>query len=422
MSLFSKAVAEIIENVAGREAVERAAGRAGARAVERAAGEGAGSKVGEMIAAASPPPAIRARAGTPQANAQDILTEAGRKAKARDSYAEWRKRNPGAGQLLDMHRLAEVPPVPQQPMPRYVPPRGPSARMKDALSSRRVQRGIRDAVERGAEGGGLEWYNTEPLRERMAYAAPGDSSAYPRLMDIMAATSPRSAVPDNIRTASYYNYLLANDLPIPDKPAPGYGSIAQEDHLRHVRGVADLGGWDVFRNPKPASFSGDLQGNQINVAVDTHNMRLPGILSQDPRFLAGSTKGDKGAPALNPAKMYKDGEITINEALTRPAFWESKPRDNEYGYYENWQRERARKMGMSPAQYQASMWLGAGDITGLASPPEPFLHTFESRVRYTADRMGLSPDTVLEQVLAGKVPLLAEGGHVALNKLKAKYG
>lgn len=67
------------------------------------------------------------------------------------------------------------------------------------------------------------------------------------------------------------------------------------------------------------------------------------------------------------------------------------------------------------------MWLGAGDTTGLGSAPEPFLHTFEARVRYTADRMGLDPETVLEQVVAGKIPLLAEGGRVSAAELAKKY-
>jgi hypothetical protein len=78
-------------------------------------------------------------------------------------------------------------------------------------------------------------------------------------------------------------------------------------------------------------------------------------------------------------------------------------------------------MGMSPAQYQASMWLGGAEDTGLGSTPEPFLKTFEARVRYTADRLGLPPEVVLEQMLKGETPLLAKGGHVDKAKLAAKY-
>lgn len=417
MSILSRLAKEALEQAISRDVAEGGS-RAGARAAARTVAKDAGAAVGSKIGAA--PSVIRARSGTPQANAQDILAAAADKSSKTQSYAQWRKTNPGAGTLLDMHRLAEVPPVPQRQMPRVVPPRGPSARMVDALGRRDVRKTINDTVERGIAGGGLEWYNTEPLRER-TLAVTSDPNAYPRLMDLVAATSPRAKVPDNIRTASYYNYLLANDLPIPDKPAGGYGSVAQKLHRDNARGVAGLGGWDVFKNPKPASFSSDLQGNQINVTIDTHNMRLPAIASQDPRFLMGSMVGEKGAEPVNPAQMYKNGEITINEALTRPTYWVSKPQPNEYGYYENWQQKQAKRMGISPAQYQASMWLGGGDATGLGSAPEPFLHTFESRVRYTADRMGLDPETVLEQVVAGKIPLLAEGGRVSAAELVKKY-
>ena len=32
----------------------------------------------------------------------------------------------------------------------------------------------------------------------------------------------------------------------------------------------------------------------------------------------------------------------------------------------------AEKLGMTPAQLQEKLWVGAGDLTGLESPPEPF--------------------------------------------------
>lgn len=369
------------------------------------------------------PAVIKSRSGTPAANAADVLAEAGNKGK-RQSYADWRVKNPESGTIIDMSRLSEVPDVPQTQMARMVPPRGPSARIVEALGRPEVAKGINETVERGIEGGGLQWYNTEPLRERMA-GAVGDANvddSYARLMDLVAATSPRARVPDNVRTASYYNYLMSQGLPIPDKPAAGYGSVAQGLHTQNVRGIESAGGWDVFKNPKPASFSTNLQGNQQNVTIDTHNFRLPGILAQDPRFLATSIVPEKGAAPLRPQQWVKEGTLGMEEALQRPAYWEAKPNPNEYGYYENWQQEQAKKMGISPAQYQASMWLGGGEDTGLASAAEPFVGTFEARVRYTADRLGLDPDKVMEQVLAGKMPLLARGGSVEADGLSAKYG
>jgi hypothetical protein len=230
-----------------------------------------------------------------------------------------------------------------------------------------------------------------------------------------------------------------------------------------VRGLEQRGGWDIFKNPKPASFSSNLQGNQQVATIDTHNFRLPGILSGDPRFLETSIaelaktpesaletlrRQYPGLPEdvvqsavkIKPGKINKKGEmgedevsmtyrpqewvdkgyIPMEEALNDPALWASKPRDNEYGYYEQWQQDQAKKLGISPAQYQASMWLGGGETTGLGSAAEPFLGTFEARVRYTADRLGMDPETVLDMMLKGEMPLLAEGGPVDREKFAVK--
>ena len=232
-------------------------------------------------------------------------------------------------------------------------------------------------------------------------------------MEMVSASSPGMRIPDNIRTGSYYNYLVANGLLIPEKPAPGYGAKTQNLHVQNVRNLLENDGWNVFQNPKPASFSGNLQGNQHNVTVDTHNFRLPGILSRDPRMLATSVSTGKDMPILRPQEWHATGALSMDDAVKRPVMWDSEPRANEYGYYENWQRAQAKKLGITPAQYQASMWVGAGDDTGLGSPPEAFLRTFEARVKYTADRLGVSPDRVLRQVVAGKTPLLARGGRVS---------
>ena len=422
------AVARAFENVAPTAATKKAAISAAKAQVKPKA-----------------PAVIKARSGTSKANAQDVLAEAGSKGK-RESFTDYRRRA-APRELFDKSRLEQVPRVPQAQMPRIQPPRGPSPEMVRTLENPDVQRGVRAAVERGIEGGGLRWYNTEPTLERMRAMMPDDEATgrYARLMDLVAATSPRSKVPDNIRTASYYNYLAEQGLPIADKPAAGYGSIAQNLHRDNARRLDEIGGWDVFKNPKPASFSTNLQGNQRNVTIDTHNMRLPAILSRDPEMLevniseladsprlgletllrqypglpkrvakeAVQPKGAKGASVnYKPRDWVKAGYIPMEDAVADPGLWRTKPKPNEYGHYEAWQQQQAADLGISPAQYQASMWLGAGDTTGLGSPPEAFLDTLEARVNYTADRLGVDPEVILEQFLKGDIPLLKHGGRV----------
>jgi len=401
------------------------------------------------------PAILKTGSGKGRDLAADAFKVAGGKKKA---YADWVRENGRTGALFDYSGLGKVPDVPQTQMPRYSPKKGTSARMADLLSNPDVEQGVNATVERGLAGGGANWYNTDPLRERMLAIHGEDegTSRYARLMDLVSATSPRSKVPDNIRTATYYNYLSSNDLPFPDKPAPGYGSVAQNNHRSNALDVTERGGWDVFKNPKPASFSTNLQGNQNNVTIDTHNMRLPAILSRDPRFLATSVKaGTKGDPetamaallarypglpgeevsrsvanfkegaqdlaAYRPQEWVEKGYLSMDDAVKDPVLWDAMPRANEYGPYEAWQQEQAKRLGVSPAQYQAAMWLGGGEDTGLASEAEPWLASMEKRIGYTADLLGMSADEVMEAVLKGKMPLLAKGGRVDAAALAQKY-
>jgi hypothetical protein len=121
---------------------------------------------------------------------------------------------------------------------------------------------------------------------------------------------------------------------------------------------------------------------------------------------------DKPRVTFRPQQWVNEGSISMDQAVKDPGLWSSVPNENEYGAYEAWQRDQAEKMGLSTAQYQASMWTGGAAETGMASPPEPFLRTVESRVKYTAERMGLNPETVLDGFLKGSIPLLSLGAGV----------
>jgi len=459
---FTPAGAAFVGNEAALAVREGKRGEAAANVALAALPLPGAGKAAKKVAKSAAPAYLKTGSGTNRDLAADVFAATSGKEKGAPSFSDWRAANEAdLGTMFDYGSLGQVPNVPQFQIPRYQPRLGPSPRIIDALNDPLVVKGINETVDRGAELGGKEWYNTDPLFRRLvssvgATNAPGE---YARLMDIVAATSPRAKVQDNIRMASYYNYLLKNGLPVPDKPAPGYGSIAQKSHVRHARNIGQQGGWNVFENPKPASFSSNLQGNQQVSTIDTHNFRLPGIISRDPRFLATSIDelvkpglndratiisdlmaqypnmqgadldafasklgGEKPKVTYRPQDWLESGSISMDEAVDRPSFWASAPQDNEYGYYEAWQQDQAKKMGMSPAQYQASMWVGGGEDTGLGSVAEPFLKTFEARIKYTADRLGVSPDIVMEKMLKGEMPLMAQGGSVDTEELAAKYG
>jgi hypothetical protein len=290
--------------------------------------------------------------------------------------------------LFDYSRLREVPDVPQFDLERYVPPRGVPERT-EALGSRKNVNRVNKVVDDGAARGGLEWYNMEPLRQRFI-AELGEElgqQRFQRYIDYVAATSPKSTTPVNARNASYYYGLDVRGEPLPELikkgnnwspkerlPSP-YGHISQGLHIQNATNVRDHGGWPVLQNPKPASFAQNLAGNQRPVTVDTHNARLWGML----------------------------------DTLGRPV---EKPGKTEYGFIESLQQREAARKGMSPAQYQASAWIGGGDQTGLGSPPDPMLRIFESRVNQTAKKLGISPEDALGRMIRGEISLKKRGGSV----------
>lgn len=97
----------------------------------------------------------------------------------------------------------------------------------------------------------------------------------------------------------------------------------------------------------------------------------------------------------------------MEQALSRPQYWEPVPSAREYGQIERWIQREAKEMGITPAQFQASMWLGGAEKTGLKSPLEPFMKTFEARVKYTAMRLNKTPQEVLDLFVSGEIPLLS---------------
>jgi hypothetical protein len=280
--------------------------------------------------------------------------------------------------LFDYSRLAEVPDRPQFDLPRVVPPEGvPEA--TQALASPKNLARVNEAVRRGEAMGGREWYNTEPLREQFVneLGEAQGNQAFRQYMDLVAANSPRTRVPENIRNASYFygTERRGEDLPR-TYFREGYHRMTKETQAPtpygimpiHVQNMQNLreGGLPVMQNPKPASFVENLTGNQTPVTIDTHNMRA---------ITAG-----------------REAEV---------------PNPNQYGFLERMQQAEAAKMGMSPAQYQASMWVGAGKETGLGSPTDPFLRVFEDRVRKTAEATGKTPAQVLREFIRAQAPLLS---------------
>jgi hypothetical protein len=314
------------------------------------------------------------------------------------------------GSLFDYSRLGEVPKVSQFDLPRYTPPRGVPQRTLDITNDPTVRSKMLDVISEGQKMGGANWYNAEPLREAFnAELGKGGDAAFRKYMDMVAATSPRSDVGSNVRNASYYYGRAASGEPMPavgDKNPQPYGHMAQKLHQMNANRVAGPG-WDPLNNPKPASFVENLVGNQQPATVDTHAFRLPAILARDPRFLETAFQVNKDAPKQNIQKMLERGEVSIDDAANRAAWWQAQPKENEYAAMEKYYQSLGKDLGLTPAQTQASAWVGGGKLTGLASDEsKPFLRFFEDRLNLTAEKRGETPKQTLKKFIRGKEPLL----------------
>jgi hypothetical protein len=326
--------------------------------------------------------------------------------------------------LFDYSRLHEVPNVPQFDLPRYSPPRGVPQRTLDITNDPAIRDKMLEVISQGKEMGGANWYNADPLREAFAKElGSGGDAAFRKYMDMVAATSPRSEVGANARNASYYygRAMSGEGMPAVGTPNPQpYGHLAQRLHQMNAERVAGEG-WDALNNPKPASFVENLTGNQQPVTVDTHAFRLPAILAQDPRFLETAFQVGKDAPKQNIQAMVASGEVPIADAAARPAWWQAQPKANEYGAMEKYYQGLGKDLGLTPAQTQASAWVGGGKLTGLASDEsKPFLRFLEDRVDLTAEKRGVTTKQALQDFIRGKSPLLGLGGAAAMGGLAAQ--
>jgi hypothetical protein len=345
----------------------------------------------------------------------------------------------GAGPL-DLSASALIPETPQASMLRYVPPRGVSPRLQRALENPDVMSGVRESIQQGINMGADKWYHTEPIRQAFLkeYGEDLGPERFARFMDYVAATSPRSDVSTNIRNASDYYSREGMPTSKEDLVYP-YGHLAQNLHLQNAQTVQGPG-WDIYRNPKPSSFSENLQGNLAPVTVDTHAFRNIAMRTRDPEFLEtsisvpnktgksaenatdeekelltlaakyGEISPDKKNIIFRPQKLMQEGRLAMEDALKIPSFWASKPRENEYAAAEGLYRQLADDFGIAPADAQAAAWAGAGKLTGLASPPtKTFPELFNERVSYTARMRGEDPAETLRMMIRGERPLLGIG-------------
>ncbi|MGI6854469.1 hypothetical protein [Mesorhizobium sp. 1B3] len=311
-------------------------------------------------------------------------------------------------ELAGLFREGVHPQVAQTPIPRYDPPRGVPSRIADLTANRYVRDKIIENIERGIRMGGPDWLNAEPLRlafiDELKDLEGGQR--FDHFFDLFGATTALSRARENLRNTSFY-YTLS-DRRLPDVNPYPYGHRAQALHRRNVERVWS-GGLDPLRFPKSVSISANAKGNYLPVTVDSNIFRQAAMLSGDTRFLTTFLPIKSGG-SRNIRREYNAGLISPEE-LSQPSYWSPAPRRNEYPAMEQYFQGIARELGMTPAQAEASAWLGGAELTGLRSDPSKKLMDFyKDSLLLTAIKEKMDPRDVFKRTIRGQLPLITLGG------------
>lgn len=335
--------------------------------------------------------------------------------------------------------------------------------LRDPKNPTRIE--MMQTIMRGKEIGGSDWYNTEELRDwfvKELGKSKGDKE-WRDFMYLMGTTSPGSKVDPNIGNASAvrrrmfldevvkgsnktYMEVLKDVTKLDDAKiisktrAKGYGhktqGLQELNTAKYAQGrfsapaepgVAPTKS-SMVENPKPKGFSNSLLGNTTNMAGDLHFTRYMAMASRHPDWLStGSDVGKefkeeilqafpkakkyfgkrkvngKIQDSFNPKKAVTEGAVPLEALEKYPNVWAEKPRDNEYGAFEDLMKEIGEELNMTPSQVQANLWMGASDKTGVdPSSQGTFMDLFRRRADKKAKATGKTREQVIKEFIKDK--------------------
>jgi hypothetical protein len=256
-----------------------------------------------------------------------------------------------------------------------------------------------------------------------------------------AATSPRTATPQNLRNAAYLLFRNA----VGDRLTKAQQKLEQEQGLfgfpkTHNSNPLDKQGnpikanlnrpgfammgmhtdlgegffnntVDPLKNPKPYTFKENWSGNMADATADTHYIRsvLDAYNEIDPGGIPrGWFKTDEGYNAYrNNGAVFDTGVIDVGaikdglEGSTTGGRYSQ----TEYPIMQGPTNVAAEELGLQPAEVQERLWFARGHRTGLQSPRRAIPDLFNSQLEYTANVLGMPPDEVLKLFARHKIPL-----------------
>jgi hypothetical protein len=331
----------------------------------------------------------------------------------------------GEGSLLpkvDNPYIAEYSDV----LPQKRLTRGTNPRMDRLQSDPRAYDAIEKAIQHGfnIDPKLAHWYGTNRLMTGMRNEGRS-AEDFERLMKHMASASQRNPVPQQNKMGSLLNYLdITGQLGAPGTKLAlpkGYGSLAQADIVKRAQqiGADEYPFDDAIKLGK--FYKSYLGYHPENAVVDVIGTRVPTMATRDPEWLVKRLKVGKpkeGYQIISPQDMFKRGELTMEEALKRPGFWEAAPtKVGEYAGIEDMWKSSAKGAGYKSGEGQALGWYGSAgldDAAGLKSKPMTWEESLEQNARERAKQTGKHPLDVMNKFLKGEGHLKAGGlAHMA---------
>lgn len=189
-------------------------------------------------------------------------------------------------------------------------------------------------------------------------------------------------------------------------------------------------------NPKVKGFGNDLLGDDENIAADKHFMRILAMGDGGGDFLSDKaalsvenfaiaeraigprnikkfvkTRIVNGKPerTVNLKAAFKAGKLKDPSVFQKiPTAWADTPSDTEYKELERLAGMMAKRFDMTPAQFQASLWMGAGDVTGLADESQgTFMQLLRGQINRRAAERGIEPQDMLMDFIKNRAVLSA---------------
>jgi len=273
------------------------------------------------------------------------------------------------------------------------------------------------------------FYNTQPLIDKAKELGIPEDVAKKQLEKLSlnyAATSPKSATEENLRSASLISAKQSANIPVDSvigpgtlDPKTGTKGISEKGypmmispggtHRKLVDAVA-AEGLNVNTQPKPFTFAKNVQGNLNGVTVDSHAIRAVIFVLND--LKPGKVPIEFILPKFQ--KKYKRNPTQLTFDMIDVSF-ATQARNKvlykpEYKIFSDIYKKVANNLSIKPAEAQALTWFNYGDRTGLVSKPKTFVDILEERIDVTAQLTNDSKENVFKQFMQGTLPLLSLGG------------